>query len=400
MKTRSLLALSLGFACAGLQSVHALPHIHPNYTGPKAPTEILPDIDLPAAQPFVHPGILLGQSDLDFVRARLAAREEPWTSALAAMRTGEFTQLGYQPKIIPVIDPHANSVGYLMKDAAAAYGHAVLWCLTGERAHADKAIEILDYNAATLKEIAVGRSDQGKITAGFTAGKYAGAAELIAHYRQPDGSTAGWSKESADRFGKMLLSVFYPRLEGFKPTFNGNWDAIMVASMMSIAVFTEDHAMFNVALDYYLHGKGNGSITHYIHAHGQNQESGRDQVHGQMGLGALAAAAEMAKKQGLDLYSAAGNRLAAGYEHMAKYLSGHDVEIIGEVPISPKGRDRLMPVWEIAHQHYVVEKGLDLPFVSQVVGRIRPEGIDLIVHSAWGTLLHYRGPATPAPAAP
>jgi hypothetical protein len=372
-------------------------YLNPNYTGPAAPGEILPGLDLPAGKPFAHPGILLSQSDLDFVRARLAAKEEPWTGALARMRTSEFARLDYKPRIIPVIDPHAASVGYLMKDATAAYAHAVLWCVTGERAHAEKAIEILDYNAATLVEIQIGRSDQGKVTAGFTAGKYAGAAELIAHYRQPDGTTAGWPKASADRFGKMLVTVFYPRLAGFKPDFNGNWDAIMIASMMSIAVFTEDHAMFNTALDYYLHGKGNGAITHYIHPHGQNQESGRDQIHGQMGLGALAAAAEMANKQGIDLYSVANNRLAIGFEHMAKYLSGHDVEITGDVPISPKGRDGFRPVFELVYQHYVIEKGMNLPYVSEVLAKNRPEGVDLIIHQAWGTLLHYRGPALTQP---
>ncbi len=397
MSLRSFL-LPLLCVTAALHAAETKPaYLNPNYTGPAAPGEVLPDIDLPAGKPFAHPGILLSQSDLDFVRARLAAKEEPWTGALTKLRTNEFARLDYKPKIIPVIDPHAGNVGYLMKDAAAAYGHAVLWCVTGERAHADKAIEILDYNAATLTEIQIGRSDQGKVTAAFTAGKYAGAAELITHYRQPDGTTAGWSKESADRFGKMLVAVFYPRLVGFKPSFNGNWDAIMVASMMSIAVFTEDHAMFNTALDYYLHGKGNGALTHYIHPHGQNQESGRDQVHGQMGLGALAAAAEMAKKQGLDLYGAADNRLAVGFEHMAKYLSGHDVEITGDVPISPKGRDGFRPVFELVHQHYVIEKGMNLPYVSEVVAKKRPEGMDLIIHQAWGTLLHYRGPALTQP---
>lgn len=372
-------------------------YLDPNYTGPPAPGEALPDLELPASRAFVHPGILLGQADIDFVRARLAAKEEPWTSALAAMQAGEFCQLGYKPKIIPVIDPHGNSVGYLMKDAAAAYGHAVLWCLTGQRAHADKAIEILDASGSKLKSIDLGRNDQGKVTAGFTAAKFAGAAELMAHYRQPDGSRSGWLRESSDQFRKMLLAVFYPRLENFKPEFNGNWDASMIASMMAIGVFCDDHAVFNRALDYYLHGKGNGSITHYIHSHGQNQESGRDQVHGQMGLGALAAACEIAKHQGIDLYAAAENRLAAGCEHMAKYLSGEEVEIVGDVPISPRGRERFLPVFELVNQHYVVEKGLDLPYVRRLTEQHRPESIDLIVHQAWGTLLHYRGPALKKP---
>lgn len=371
------------------------PWLDPNYTGPSASGETLPDMELPAGQSFSHPGILHSQSDLDFVRARLAAKEQPWTSALEAMRVSEFCRPDYQPRIVPVIYSHDNTVGYLMKDASAAYGHALLWCLTGERAHADKAIEILDACGSTLKNIDLGRNDQGKLTAGFTGGKYASAAELMAHYRQPDGSSAGWPKESADRFRNMLRTVFYPRVENFKPEFNGNWDASMVATMMAIGVFCDDHAVFNRALDYYLHGKGHGSLTHYIHPHGQNQESGRDQIHGQLGLGALAATCEMARKQGLDLYTAADNRLAVGYEHMAKYLAGHDVEIVGEVPISSRGRERFMPIFEIAYQRYVIEKGMDLPFLSEAATKHRPEGVDLIVLPSWGTLTLYRGPACP-----
>ena len=392
---RFLLSLTLLLAQAGLLCAAdpAAAKRDPNYTGPSAPTEVLPDQELPANRAFAHPGILHTQADLDFVRARLAAGEEPWTGALVAMRSSEFCRLDYKPKIIPVINPHDNSVGYLMKDASAAYGHALLWCLTGERAHADKAIEILDASGTKLQEIQLGRSDQGKVTAAFTGGKFASAAELIVHYRQPDGSTAGWPQASADRFRKMLLAVFYPRVENFKPEFNGNWDASMIATMMALAVFCDDHAKFNRGVDYYLNGKGHGSLTHYIYAHGENQESGRDQVHGQMGLGALAASAEIAKKQGLDLYGAGNNRLAAGYEHMATYLAGRDVKIVGPVPISPHGRDRFMPIFELAYQHYVIEKKLNLPFLRAAAEKHRPEGVDLIVLSSWGTLTNYRGPA-------
>ncbi|MEZ0217312.1 MAG: alginate lyase family protein [Rariglobus sp.] len=397
MPLRLSLLASASLLFVSVLSAADEPKRNPNYTGPSAPTEILPEQALPATHVFTHPGILHSQADLDFVRARLAVKEEPWTSALAAMRTSEFTQLGYKPKIIPVIDPHANNVGYLMKDASAAYGHALLWCLTGERAHADKALEILDASGTKLVEIQIGRSDQGKVTAGFVGGKFASAAELMAHYRQPDGATAGWPKASADRFRQMLLTVFYPRIETFKPTFNGNWDACMIATMLSLAVFCDDQPKFNRAVAYYLNGKGHGSLTHYIYTHGENQESGRDQIHGQMGLGALAASAEIAKKQGLDLYGAANNRLAAGYEHMATYLAGHDVKITGPVPVSPHGRDRFMPIFELAYQHYVIEKKLDLPFLRAAAEQHRPEGNDLIVLQSWGTLTNYRGPATKAP---
>jgi hypothetical protein len=35
-----------------------------------------------ADRPFTHPGVLHSQAELDFVKARVAAGEEPWKSAL------------------------------------------------------------------------------------------------------------------------------------------------------------------------------------------------------------------------------------------------------------------------------------------------------------------------------
>ncbi len=69
-----------------------------------------------------------------------------------------------------------------------------------------------------------------------------------------------------------------------------------MASMMAIGVYGDRHDIFNEALTYYLNGKGNGALTHYIHPHGKTR-SRPDQVHGQMGLAALAACCEIAKNQ-------------------------------------------------------------------------------------------------------
>ncbi len=209
----SCLVLSQSLASSAFGQAPKPAHLDPNYTGPAAPGEALSELTLPADQDFVHPGILQNHAGIDFVRQRLAAREEPWTSALQALRSSEYARLDYQPRIIPVINPHDKTVGNLMKDGTSAYAHALLWCLTGERAHADKAIQILDAAGSKLQSIEVGRGDQGRVTAGFTGGQYAGAAELIAHYRQPDGASANWPRESSDKFKAMLLTVFYPQLK-------------------------------------------------------------------------------------------------------------------------------------------------------------------------------------------
>jgi hypothetical protein len=199
----------------------------------------------------------------------------------------------------------------------------------------------------------------------------------------------------------MLKTVFYPAIKDFQPGFNGNWDASMFNTMMCIAVLCDDHAMFNRAVDYYLHGSGQGSISHYIYASGQSQETVRDQSHVQLGLGALASSCEIAWKQGIDLYGVADNRLAAGYEYTAKYGLGNDVETVNGVPASPGGRGKFASIYEIAYQHYAIEKGLPMPYTKEVLDKHRPEKMDLIILPAWGTLVSYRGPdaTLPPPAA-
>jgi len=114
-------------------------------------------------------------------------------------------------------------------------------------------------------------------------------------------------------------------IENFYPTANGNWDASMIQTMMAMGIYLDDRAMFDRAVNYFLEGDGNGAITKYFSESGQCQENGRDQSHTQMGLGYLGCAAEIAWKQGLDLYAAADNRLLRGYEYTAKYNLGHDV---------------------------------------------------------------------------
>lgn len=376
-----------------------LPLGDPNYTGPSAPTVVLPDLSLPETTPFVHPGLLQSQADIDFIRARLAAGEEPWTSALKAMIADPYCDKNRKLKIIPVITMGTNSTGYLMFDSSAAYGDALLWCITGDKAYADKAIETLNAGSSTLKAIVDPKNNDGqKMLAGFTGGKYASAAELLAHYKQPDGSTANWAPEDVEKCRQMLKTVFYPPIENFKPEFNGNWDAAMFNTMMCIGVFCDDHAMFNRAVDYYLHGKGHGSISHYIYASGQSQETVRDQNHVQLGLSALASACEIAWKQGLDLYGMADNRLAVGYEYTAKYNLGNEVETVNGIPASKGGRGNFWPIYEIAYQHYAIEKGMPMPFTKEVLEMVkhRPEGLCLITLPAWGTLTAYRGPAIEA----
>ncbi len=347
---------------------------------------------LAAEPPFTHPGILHSRAELDFVRAKVAEAQEPWKAAWEALRREPVSGLNWKPK--PAADvvrgPYNNpDIGGtdLMRDAAAAYAHAIQWHVTGERAHADKAIEILNAYATRLKSIG---GHDAKLLAGMVGINFANAAEIIRH------TSAGWNAAEQQVFALLLRNVFYPIIKDFYPTANGNWDAAMIQTMLAMGVYLDDREMFQRGVDYYLQGEGNGAVPNYINGFGECQESGRDQAHTQMGLGYLGCAAEIAWKQGVDLYGAYGNRLAIGYEYTAKYNLGHEVPYepyrshAGRYhypAISDKARGRFSCIYERVYHHYHGRMGLEMPFTGQVVETNRPEGWQA-AFASWGTLLY------------
>ncbi len=274
-----------------------------------------------AEKPFTHPGILHSRSELDFVKTMVAEGEEPWKSAWEELRSHDISELDWKP------DPAANVVrgpynrpdiggSDLMRDGAAAYSHAIQWYVTGEQPHANKAIDILNAYAGTLKSIG---GHDARLLAGMAGITFTNAAEIIRH------TDAGWNEPDQARFEHLLREVFYDIIRELYPTANGNWDAAMIQTMLAMGVFLDDRAMFQRAVDYTLSDKGNGTIGKYFNEFGECQESGRDQAHTQMGLGYLGCAAEIAWEQGVDLYGALDNRLALGFEYTAKYNLGHEV---------------------------------------------------------------------------
>jgi hypothetical protein len=114
--------------------------------------------------------------------------------------------------------------------------------------------------------------------------------------------------------------------------------------------------------------------------------------HTQMGIGELVDAAEIAWKQGIDLYSELPDpqtgipRLAEGLEFAAKILNGIAMETTcGTISKPGYGLD---PMWEKSWNHYGNRTGLDLPYTKMNAERSRPEGTSWKAMYAWGTLTH------------
>lgn len=365
-----------------------------------------PPAEIPATpSAFVHPGIYYSSADLDFIRQKIAAKAEPWFSAWERFKP-EAKQLNWKP--LPVERWERDM--YYNYDPLTAHQLALAWALTGEAQYAEKSVEILNAWSSTLKEIVKreGNVPQQKLATGVSAHHFVNAAELL-RYGGPQGTVFPWKEAEQEKFKQMLV-LFHDAMDGFYPQFNGNWDAIMMNSMMAIAVHLDDRAMFEKVVRHYLIGvRPNGGLPNYIYPSGQCQETSRDQLHVQWGLGAFVGICEIARKQGVDLYGALDNRLLKGLEYSAKYGLGEDVPYEGNKKLGAKGRGTFLALWEAPYQHYVYRKGLEMPHVKRVIeaesvktpwnrkdtqGPYRPEGSSPVA-IGWGTLTMFKGDEDP-----
>ena len=178
----------------------------------------------------------------------------------------------------------------------------------------------------------------------------------------------------------MIQRAILPLMEQFEadsPYANGNWGAIVNRCRMACAIFLEDSALYRAAIDYHLSANDNGALPRYIGQTGQCQETGRDQAHVQLGLGALCDICEMAWAQGDDLWGALDNRLMKGLEYTARYNLGHDVPFetwqdctglyCDWTEPGAMQRGRIRCIYDAAYKHYTRVKGLKMPYTKKLL---------------------------------
>lgn len=178
----------------------------------------------------------------------------------------------------------------------------------------------------------------------------------------------------------MIRRAILPLMEQFEadsPYANGNWGAIVNRCRMACAIFLEDSALYRAAIDYHLNANDNGALPRYIGQTGQCQETGRDQAHVQLGLGALCDICEMAWAQGDDLWGALDNRLMKGLEYTARYNLGHNVPFetwqdctglyCDWTEPGAMQRGRIRCIYDAAYKHYTTVKGLKMPYTKKLL---------------------------------
>ena len=347
-------------------------------------------------RPFVHPGLLHDASDLERMRRHVAAKDFPWIEGFDVLKKHPASSATWNirgPLAAARFDADDRGRSNILTfDADAAYQNALMWCITGDEAHARKATEILDTWASTLRLV---DGHDARLRVALTGFKLISAAELLRHtYPQ-------WDRESVARFEQFVRGVIMPQIRDFATFANGNWDAACLLTVMAAGVFLDDRDLFDRAVGHFREGEGNGRLTHSIvNAAGQCQESGRDQQHTQLGLGLLCEACEVAWHQGVDLYAEADDRLLAGFEYTARYNLGDDVPFAPHVDttgnyrhtaISAEGRGKLRPIYELPWSHYGSRRGLQAPWTRKAAEKNRPEGAGVPGdHAGFGTLLFTR----------
>ena len=178
----------------------------------------------------------------------------------------------------------------------------------------------------------------------------------------------------------MIRRAMVPTMDKFdadSPYANGNWGAIVNRCRMAAAIFLEDSVLYGSAIEYFLHANDNGSLPHYVNESGQCQETGRDQGHAQLGLGAQCDICEMAEEQGDDLWGALDNRLMRGIEYSARYNLGHDVPFETWTDCTglyndwtepgAMGRGLIRDIYDKPYRHYTKKKGLKMPYTKQLL---------------------------------
>ncbi len=186
--------------------------------------------------------------------------------------------------------------------------------------------------------------------------------------------------EELDAARAMVHRAILPVLDKFEadsPYANGNWGHIVNRCRMAAAIFLGDKELYQHAVNTYLYANDNGTLPHYISATGQCQETGRDQGHAQLGLGAMCEICEMAWEQGDDLWGALDNRLMKGMEYTAKYNLGYDVPFETWTDCTglyndwtepgEMGRGIIRCIYDLPYQHYVGRKGLKMPYTKKIL---------------------------------
>jgi len=347
-----------------------------------------------AGSGFAHPGLLHTAADLARMAAKVKAGAAPYTAGFARLTANRHAQSGWTPHPQTTVyrgSSTPQNYATLYNDIHAAYQNGLRYHVSGDSAHADTAVAIL--NAWSSKLTSVEGSADRFLAAGLYGYQFANAAELVRDHPDFD----------LPRFQEMLTEVFAPLSDDFLVRHNGavitnywtNWDLCAMACVLATGIFCDDKAQVARAIDYFQHGEGLGAIRNaipvvYDDGLAEWLEAGRDQGHALLGVGLMGTFCEMAWNQGFDLYGYDDSRFLKGAQYVAKWSLGGEVSYTAntrakgavggwsgrETASAAAGVDPAMtrPIWAMIANHYTKRRGLPASYVTRIAAKSSPEG--------------------------
>jgi hypothetical protein len=368
-----------------------------------------------SAQVLIHPGVLVGNSQLDDVYRHI--NQEPWKSALAQTMASKYAALDYRPKPREAVECGPYSKPDLgcsdeINDATAAYTQALLWRYTRNKHYAANVVTILGAWAGTLK--AGHTNSNGPLQAAWAAQLFTRAAEVV-KYTDPD-----WSQSEKDKVTVMFRQQYLPDIKrmfaGSYACYGNNWQASGIEAMLNIAVFNKNTSLFNEAIakwrafvPAYIYLKSDGARPHAlpwcprndqqivqqwhrpsVWVDGMAQESCRDLEHTAYGLAAIINVAETARIHGVDLYTGGAERITKAMEFHARFQNGGPAPALscgtGDEQHGVDIKRGMIGTLEIGYNHYAIRKGMNLPQTKRFLEQTRPTSGEF--HYRWETLTH------------
>lgn len=320
----------------------------------------------PISRNFVHPGTTHTRSDLERMRDMVAAGVEPYATSFQRLSSNSRASFDYNVQKDPIATAIVGRTA-MTNDGTAAYYNALMWNITGDERHAQKAVEIFNaYSNVTSMDFSI------PLEAGLAGWRMLDAAEMIKH------TYDGWAQADIDSFSDMLVHpgysnttvptadidtdniTLYWKLYNGDPKRAGNQGIHCMRTMLALGIFLDNEIIYDRALRYlqgapartddipyplgppingaaeengpyrinYPHNGiestvpdyGYDELIHnYIWPNGQCQETSRDQDHALGGVHILTMASEMAWSQGDDLYGHLDNRILLGMEFAVRY---------------------------------------------------------------------------------
>jgi hypothetical protein len=315
------------------------------------------------AQRFVHPSIPFTKYDLDQLKANIS--QEPWRTGYNALvndsrskltyaMQGPFTEVGRAPNL------HNDQ---WKSDMQAIHNLTFMWIFTGDSAYARKATNMLDTWAVTNT---VWSGGEAMLDIGDYVPYFVTAADILR------GLFPGWSDSNTVHVKKYFANVIWPQSWVPSPPRDNNKGALQMGIGLSVAAFLDDKVKWDQTVE--LYRLDATAALRCSLPNGEVGDAGRDD-HWFVQAFALIYGAEIAWKQGVDLYSEYGNRLHAIGELYNKYSFVGDTMTF--IPFG--GSANYWLNWGIGtgvrHQHpfnnlikgaYAQRKGIATPWTEQM----------------------------------